>query len=1080
MPTPNKYCNLYGENKIKDDYTKINDGFATVESDVSGIIQSEVSRETAETQREVNETKRELRFSNTKHYGEYNANTTYHTNNVVSYQGSSFMLKENSDGSVMSSVGYAPPVYPATENDRWKLVGLKGDKGDAGAVPNITVGNTTTAAAGTQAKVTRRSGSPDTAPVFDFEIPKGLDGNGSGDMTKSDYDPDGDGSVAFADTLKGLTVPVSELNKLTANAKQFVALQWGMNKIQIPEMPISPKIEFTGFSITNLLGKDGNCEDLSKWQAAGTASLDAANKVFGNNAIKIVSNSGSAGAIFRTITLDPNKYYFCSGSGKCSTAAGIAVGTTAINSAGGGTVDFSSAASMARIGFKFKPTQSNMYITAFTYVQSGQQVTSYWDGIMINEISSDEYSTLTVSQLLAKYPYVDSYACLTNPSFENRRYNLVINGNGEEGIGYWILNSGVGSPKLSVNSDGGFKLVTTSDTWAKQVIPVKKNTNYYLSATASVGVVNIFYGDMISQCRSGPGTFNTGSYDKVTILLYMPATGTGTYKNIMVVEGTSAPTEYKTCEYQRFVVEGQFAEGDICTIENRDMSGVLNTKHSIMFGKDYEWVFNNDYTGFKRISCPQPLNVLIPVDVYSVSHIMIKPDGKVLEQGDTNSLGRADVFMIYGGYVYLNIADTDSGWLETLQPNANEVKAYMNGWYAIGNNGSRYTAWVKWGSANLRYGSVSIYPPKSATTLAVATSGTNTITVADSSIFGVGEIVSVVGADNGFTITAINGNVITLSGSPYSGAQIGNVVCRLDSATDLRNITYCINNISEAFEGHQLHYKLVNSEPITDINAPIKDTIWDLVKGDNYVYIDSGIVIDEIASPAQSGSPGDYYGINIYNVVAGWNNYGSFLRNKAEVIYLVYKNSLPDTWSIFNDNISGNGISRAYIPKASYDPNAVYTVDYQILKTLHAQSFGSLALSYNQSIVSTLESHSKSIEQKQQRSDVLDGLIDLSLYEVAGLSSISWGMFNASTMYVDVFIPFKVTKAAVPTIMVTNQLYITCLNASIQCILGSVFVSKNQCRLRYLVSNSSDIANIKANGLIATGATIIANCRGRV
>lgn len=54
---------------------------------------------------------------------------------------------------------------------------VKGETGNTGAVPSIAVGTVTTGAAGSAASVTRRSGSPDTAPVFDFTIPKGDTGN---------------------------------------------------------------------------------------------------------------------------------------------------------------------------------------------------------------------------------------------------------------------------------------------------------------------------------------------------------------------------------------------------------------------------------------------------------------------------------------------------------------------------------------------------------------------------------------------------------------------------------------------------------------------------------------------------------------------------------------------------------------------------------------------------------------------------------------------------------------------------------------------------------------------------------------
>lgn len=126
MATTNKYCNLYGQNKISDDYVKINQGFSAVETDMSGVLASEMAREEAETSREVAEVDRVLRYENTKHYGAYNPAFTYHRNNIASYGGSSFMLI------VDESKGNAPPEYPATYNTFWALAGQKGDKGDVG------------------------------------------------------------------------------------------------------------------------------------------------------------------------------------------------------------------------------------------------------------------------------------------------------------------------------------------------------------------------------------------------------------------------------------------------------------------------------------------------------------------------------------------------------------------------------------------------------------------------------------------------------------------------------------------------------------------------------------------------------------------------------------------------------------------------------------------------------------------------------------------------------------------------------------------------------------------------------------
>lgn len=51
--------------------------------------------------------------------------------------------------------------------------GATGPAGADGVTPNVQAGTTTTLPAGSDATVTRREGSPDTAPIFDFGIPQG-------------------------------------------------------------------------------------------------------------------------------------------------------------------------------------------------------------------------------------------------------------------------------------------------------------------------------------------------------------------------------------------------------------------------------------------------------------------------------------------------------------------------------------------------------------------------------------------------------------------------------------------------------------------------------------------------------------------------------------------------------------------------------------------------------------------------------------------------------------------------------------------------------------------------------------------
>ena len=103
--------------------------------------------------------------------GAWGAAVTYHTNDVVSFNGSTYLA-------TTGSIGSEPDITPAS----WAVLaqnGSTGATGPAGAAASVSVGTVTTGAAGTQASVTNvGTGS---AAVLNFTIPQGAAGaNGTG------------------------------------------------------------------------------------------------------------------------------------------------------------------------------------------------------------------------------------------------------------------------------------------------------------------------------------------------------------------------------------------------------------------------------------------------------------------------------------------------------------------------------------------------------------------------------------------------------------------------------------------------------------------------------------------------------------------------------------------------------------------------------------------------------------------------------------------------------------------------------------------------------------------------------------
>lgn len=89
-------------------------------------------------------------------------------------------LPAGSEATVTRTGSDANPVFnfgiPEGEPGKPGDPGQPGKNGEDGVTPDIQVGTVTTLESGQNATVTRQPTSPDSAPVFDFGIPKGEDG----------------------------------------------------------------------------------------------------------------------------------------------------------------------------------------------------------------------------------------------------------------------------------------------------------------------------------------------------------------------------------------------------------------------------------------------------------------------------------------------------------------------------------------------------------------------------------------------------------------------------------------------------------------------------------------------------------------------------------------------------------------------------------------------------------------------------------------------------------------------------------------------------------------------------------------
>jgi hypothetical protein len=822
------------------------------------------------------------------------------------------------------------------------------------------------------------------------------------------------------------------INKINNGAIQSPPLTWGMNnKIQIPEVSAPITLDFEGFSCTNLLGSDGNCEDKTKWgNFQVTTVLDNTSKVIGTNSIKMTL-TGANGNINKDIynRLDKNKYYMLSAYLKNGNVpGGIHALLYTLTGVSSSTALVADSTKFVRVCTVITPAHMTSATDMVLAIGNDNGGTSgqyaYVDGVMWNEITSEDAS-LSFDELMNKYQYVDGHACLVNPMFENRRHNLVRNGNCEGGIGYWEAENS--TRVLSVVNEK-FQLVTDSALGyvMSQKINVRNNTNYYISGTISGNAEMYIYDAnlaFISPLKIGVGTFNSGNSTQIVVLIQNTVAGTGIFNYIMLVEGTTAPMDYKSQDLQRFVVEGRFEKGDKVHFENKQISGLRESKYRVLLGKDYDWLQSGGGTGFKTVR----ISIENFPGAYTVGQIgnkLVKPDGSMAKEGAVGGgvIGNFNLTTASGGFTY-NISNTDSGFINVITPNNDEVKAIMNGWQTINTDQSRYTLFCAVGRNFGDATNLTQYPPNTATLTSVGyTNGQTTLTVVDGSIFKAGDYVAVIGYTMAFQITSVSGNILTIPSFVLS-IPTNAVVARCDNGTtDLRNLNYCKANIAPGYEGYRLTYKLDKPEPITDVNTHINGKVWDLVKGDNHIRIEPGIVLGEVANPITDTS-GIQYAINVLNGISVWTTGNSQLRNMVERIDAVYKNQNYDPkWlhGINPDSYYG-GKDCMYMPSADFDTSATYTVDYQILKSLYAQAFGSLSLSYRQSIINSINGLSRAVEEKQAKSSVLDDLISRNIYERSAMYEYRRAIrYNAANQALIFFKYSYAHKEVVPEVKVNR------------------------------------------------------------
>lgn len=501
--------------------------------------------------------------------------------------------------------------------------------------------------------------------------------------------------------------------KLQSAALLSATLKRGLNYLQSNESsPLNVTVQ--GRTLVNLLGRDGNCEDISKFTTVtgATIVLDPNNKTVGNNGIKITTTSTGLGLAELPVPLDQTKYYLFTADIKNGTAPNTLLSArlygTSIGSKPGPLVTNSSSFTTNYV--KIAPSDLSGLTSATVRVNvNGTAVgqTGYVDGIRVFEIDAATYAKIDADpeysgdKLAEKFPYVDSVMYLSGVYLAKAGKNLL------PPFTEWTLhtNAIAAEPyKLTLNASASSQQSTVD-------IPCLPSAVYTFSIGSTNGKFAVNLLDSNKSFISFPGDWTatqsfttTPATAYIRVIMYNPAQGAGTFTftNPQLEFGSVATAfEPRNDDYMYVPTTLAGANGVYDTFDSRTGRVLRRWMTDQPLDGSLLWAFSTDYAGYKTVRLDTT-----SINGYAIgtitNKIVTKYDGKVLS-AKGSSVDAADIFTSTTPATYglvIGISDTDSGWGESYTPTVDEIKAYFYGWrmYVSGSyptpyNGTGIKAW---------------------------------------------------------------------------------------------------------------------------------------------------------------------------------------------------------------------------------------------------------------------------------------------------------------------------------------------------------------------------------------------------
>ncbi|WP_338591885.1 hypothetical protein V6669_06360 [Paenibacillus sp. Y5S-9] len=497
--------------------------------------------------------------------------------------------------------------------------------------------------------------------------------------------------------------------RLDTEKRRSVTLEPGLQIINAERVSAFKLEALKGRTLMNLLGRDGGCERIgafSSYQA--TLSADTSKKAQGSQSLKITTTATPSGLSTSTVfTLKAGSYYLIAADVKLVSGTSLGVYLNGITSTKGNVNSIDS----TKFNTVWKAYSVSATETSYAVGEVVGPVGSNGnvDALRVYEISSEDYVALdnmTTEQVNAKYPYVDSVQPVRNPYAIRYGENLLPPFYDE-----WQnapRNDSTG--KGSISSPYEYTVVANAaESWiGSPWIPAIPGKAYTFSAEHN-GQIHLVFADKDKIAISGTG-YAAGQtatlvapVNAAYVVAYFRNTGSaaGTFsiKNPMLVLGTTAkpfkPREDAILALQTDLYANPLTGANADEVFEKDGQyfKLAKWKKASIIPTDDYGVNASSYTGYKQVTLFMPKNV----DTSNVAAYMTKYDGNLLELDRVSSpFPKSDLFNVGNesnkGYVWMTVSNADSGWGDSYNPTAAEIKAYFMGWRMYrGEDGAAFT-----------------------------------------------------------------------------------------------------------------------------------------------------------------------------------------------------------------------------------------------------------------------------------------------------------------------------------------------------------------------------------------------------